>query len=191
METKEKISESCRGMTERLLDMCRDTCVNNTSESILYMPVEICAGRWHRRRIRPKIPSLCSGWKNDREHSGQTRKIYRCFVKNRFMGLSNLVDLIYDNQENISWVDFELYYSSEFVTIIITKLVSPRVSEKYGLQYHAAIPFPAYMPLRSNEKFDANWQLLCHGIDLKDYRRMVVEKVLKYSENNRSTGMIE
>ena len=67
-----------------------------------------------------------------------------------------------------------------------------RLSVVYGsLDYEQSIPFPAYMPLRSNEKFDANWQILCHGIDLKDYRRMVVEKVLKYSENNRSTGMIE
>lgn len=78
-----------------------------------------------------------------------------CLNKREFISKEKLATDIFDNQNNLSWIDFVLFYSSENETIIIVELIEYKNSK--DLNFHCCIMIPLSFVEDKNKKFDINW----------------------------------
>lgn len=132
MNSKDNIVESCNRSIRYLLNMYHQLCGNKISSNISFIIMDMTGDK-----LLPKdLESI----------------VHRNFKKHQFVDLDHLVDKIYDRQNEVSWVDFNLYYTSDEETVVVVYLIrSTTCNDK--LQYHVGIP-PFYQK-GSKEKVDA------------------------------------
>lgn len=138
------------------LDLIREMCMKTLS--CFHSTVE----RQYHRKLSTTyifIPHFIRNHK-DTEQSSVNRRIwckYRFWMKyftifplRKKQDLERLVHLIYDNQNEISWVDFKLLMTKENVTVYVVELVCLGKKTGTKLNYHIAWETDYF------EKFDEN-----------------------------------
>ena len=132
MNSKDNIVESCNRSIRYLLNMYQQLCGNKISGNISF----IIRDKTDDKLVPKDLESI----------------VHRNFKKHQFVDMDHLVDKIYDRQKEVSWVDFNLYYTSDEETVVVVYLIrSATCNDK--LQYHVGIP-PFYQK-GSEEKVDA------------------------------------
>lgn len=84
-------------------------------------------------------------------------KKIECLKNREFISVDELSLYIYRNQNNLNWIDFILFYTSDNETIIIVELIECKNSKE--LNFHCCIMTPHRFVEDQNKKFDINWVL--------------------------------
>ncbi|WP_423129761.1 hypothetical protein [Gaoshiqia sp. Z1-71] len=74
----------------------------------------------------------------------------------RFISEEKLVENIFEKQEDLSWIDFVMIYSSNQETIILVEMIK---SPTIDINFHCRIMTPYNFRDNSDKKFDVNWWL--------------------------------
>lgn len=126
------------------LDLIRDMCLKTLSG--FHSTVE---KQYHRKLSTTSIfiPHFIRNYK-DTEQSSTNRRIwfkylfwmkyFSIFPWRKKQSLERLVHLIYDNQNEISWVDFKLLMTKRNVTMYVVELVCLGKQTDSKLNYHIA-----------------------------------------------------
>lgn len=137
-------------------ELIRDMCLKTLSGFHSIVEKE-----YHRKLSKTSIfiPHFIRDYK-DAEQSSTNRRIwckYRFWMKyfsifpwRKKQNLERLVHLIYDNQNEISWVDFKLLMTKRNVTMYVVELVCLGKQTDSKLNYHIAWEIDYF------EKFDEN-----------------------------------
>lgn len=154
MIPKEEIVQNCKEATSGLVKLCNEMCINEISNDILYIVIGKL-NKYSDTRVLKREQKL----KFKNAFSDGRKVMYRNYIKHNFVNFDTLVDLVYKEQDKISEVDFNMYYTSELRTIIVVYLSYLLRGEGTDIMYHVAITLPPYLPVEFKGKFDVNWQI--------------------------------
>ena len=159
--------------TSSLINICKTLCTNKISDNILYLAIGKVE-KYSDTRALTKTQKI----KFEHSFYDQGKITYQNYIKHNFINLDFITDLIYKEQKKISEADFNMYYTSEEKTIIVAYLIySSFKKDNDDILYHAAINIPPYHPIKSDKKFDANWQIYD---TIKHLRQNKMNKLAKY-----------
>lgn len=158
MDSKEQIQDNLAGLEHKLLDMCRATCNNQISSNVKYIVLD--------------ASSDTADFRN---------RIYDNYISGNLISREQVINHVYEMQDSLSWVDFQLYCTSETETVVVAVLVHKTGNaESDELNYHASILMPPGIKTE-DEKFDANWLMKCQrDADFKHGCRNLIDKISKY-----------
>lgn len=132
------------------LDLIRDMCLKALSG--FHSVVE----EQHNKKVSTRYLLIPHFIRNDKDESHSScypnvRRKYLFWLKyfsilpfSKKMNVDGLARLIYDNQMDISWVDFMFLSAEKNLTVYIVELVCLGKKEGSKLNYHIAMPIDNY-----------------------------------------------
>lgn len=154
MNSKNNIEKECKKATHALISMCNELCFNETSDNIHYIAIGK-VNKYSDTHVLKKTQKI----KFIQTFSDEREIMYQNYIKQNFIDLDFLADLIHKEQDKISVVDFNICYTSEKKTIIVVWLIYSSF-KKEDILWHIGIIQPQNHLINSDKKFDANWQIL-------------------------------
>ena len=151
--TLEKIIQQTRVMTNNIVDCAVTACSNQFSSKIYYIKVSAkdlsCSKNFYERQ----------------------KKMINFFTKGKLLREKEIALEINNQQDSLSWIDFELYYAS-FITVIMTIFV-PKEQNNENLQFHSCFEIPPWADKSFDPKYLPyfSFKAIVWKLKYKDYQK--------------------
>jgi hypothetical protein len=135
----ETISDKVQNITQNLIELGQQICVNKFTANIFY------------EKVDANDINACSNFFKKR------KKMLQILTNRDLLSFADIVKEIEMDQKKLLWVDFELCYVSQKLIVIIVVFVPKEMGDNAELKWHHCVPTPPSYKDKK-QKFDVNWQ---------------------------------